>query len=417
MQWDGKDDLHNQGEDHKPVEDSLPMPPEWVRKIYESATPDIAAFQADSGDGMVQSKLDEFNEEIKQGKIKDGKTEAEADIWEIPTSFFKPHYASASEAFEVLKGDPTNAEARNKVISVKTIIDAKIMACHLPEVWTIQAVGDNLKEVQEYEAEHKKKDSKKQQAQGFAEEAKNAGLSAEAFVRALDEKLQAARDEATKGNIETAKVKAAAEATKAKTATDREEAAARKALGSSVMADVVEGFESARDACVVAKAAEKAAGAVIAALEASLSTSKAGTVKYPWPTMETEDGHLIVGLRQRGRIGHKVCFEVEEADGRLVRKLVAGADAGLLDVARYKKLDGYKNLAEGQSQWTYKDREDFEELLFVTESKRKSIYGNVRDPAADCCVKFRSKGIRMLIVSSLVRVLGQKLTVDPTTTS
>ena len=124
--------------------------------------------------------------------------------------------------------------------------------------------------------------------------------------------------------------------------------------------------------------------------------------------MRTEDGDLIVGLRQRGKIGHQVCLEVKNANGRLVRKLLAGGEVGLLDVARYKNLAGYKNLAEGQAQWTYKDREDFEELLFVTESKRKSLYGNSRDPNADCCVKFHSKGIQILTVSSFMRVLGNK---------
>jgi len=139
-----------------------------------------------------------------------------------------------------------------------------------------------------------------------------------------------------------------------------------------------------------------------------VNTGKAVRIKYPWQTMKTQHGELIIGLRRRGIIGHQVCVEAEESDGRIIRKLASGSEVGLLDVAKYKNMDGHKDLAEGQSKWSFEDREDFEELLFVTATKRKSIYGNNRDPGADCCVRFSTKGIHMLTVSSFCKVLGAK---------
>ncbi|KAM7210217.1 hypothetical protein V8F06_014397 [Rhypophila decipiens] len=85
------------------------------------------------------------------------------------------------------------------------------------------------------------------------------------------------------------------------------------------------------------------------------------------------------------------------------RKLAFGTQQNTL-----KSMGGYKNLAEGRSDWSFKNREDFGELLFVTTTSRKSIYGNSRNPGADCCVRFLTKGIQMLSVSSFEKVLGPK---------
>jgi hypothetical protein len=71
-------------------------------------------------------------------------------------------------------------------------------------------------------------------------------------------------------------------------------------------------------------------------------------------------------------------------------------------------MDGFMDLAQGQSQWSYKDRDDFGELLWITKSqtKRKNTAANNKDPNADCCVKFHRKGIQILTKSSLFKVLG-----------
>ncbi|KAM7185723.1 hypothetical protein V8F33_012233 [Rhypophila sp. PSN 637] len=103
--------------------------------------------------------------------------------------------------------------------------------------------------------------------------------------------------------------------------------------------------------------------------------------------MKTQHGELIISIRRRG-IGHQVCVEVEEPDSRMVRTLKSGSEVGLRDTAKYKSMGGYKDLAKGQSDY------------------RKSTYR--RNPSADCCVRFLTKGIYMLSVSSFERVLGRK---------
>ncbi len=134
---------------------------------------------------------------------------------------------------------------------------------------------------------------------------------------------------------------------------------------------------------------------------------KSKRISYPWPTADTADGSLIVGIRRQGRWGTQACVERVEG-GRIVRRLESASEVGLLEVEKYKDAKGHKNLAEGQSQWSSKDRGDFDEVLWVTKSQtqRKNLAANKKDPSADCCVRFNKKGIQILTLSSLNKVLG-----------
>jgi hypothetical protein len=129
---------------------------------------------------------------------------------------------------------------------------------------------------------------------------------------------------------------------------------------------------------------------------------------YPWPTAEAADGSLIVGIRAQGRWGTQVCVERVE-EGRIVRRLESASEVGLLEVEKYKRTAGHKVLSEGQKQWSSKDRDDFDELLWVTKSQiqRKNLAAGERLPNADCFVRFHKKGLNILALSSLNRVLGR----------
>ncbi|KAK0615138.1 hypothetical protein B0T17DRAFT_582996 [Bombardia bombarda] len=141
---------------------------------------------------------------------------------------------------------------------------------------------------------------------------------------------------------------------------------------------------------------------------ASAVRSSQNSTEYPWTTAQAADGSLIVGVRKQGRFGTQVCIETQENDGRIIRRLESASEVGLLEVQRYWEMDGFKDLAQGQSQWSHKDRNDYDQLLWITKSqtKRKNIAANNKDPNADCCVKFHNKGIEILSVTSLTKVLG-----------
>ncbi|KAK1656625.1 hypothetical protein BDP55DRAFT_740091 [Colletotrichum godetiae] len=171
--------------------------------------------------------------------------------------------------------------------------------------------------------------------------------------------------------------------------------------------DVIAAEKKTGESCMRCLFAGTGNGAEVAKAK-RLAESQA-VIQYLWPTAQAADGSLIIGVRKQGQFGHQVCVEMREEDGRVIRRLQSASEAGLLEVERYRQIDGYKNLAEGQSQWSCDDRNDFEELLWVTEShiKRKNTAARKKNPTADCCVKFRTKGIQILTVSSFSMVLGR----------
>lgn len=135
------------------------------------------------------------------------------------------------------------------------------------------------------------------------------------------------------------------------------------------------------------------------------------SLKYPWITLKVEDGPLIIGVRKIGKGGTQVCTEATE-NGHVVRRLQSASEVGLRKVEQYRHTKNHKNLADGQSKWSYRNRLDFKELHWVTLSyvKNKNLAAGRRNPPADCCVEFHSEiegeKIHMLTLSSLTKILG-----------
>ncbi|KAE9566320.1 hypothetical protein CGMCC3_g17522 [Colletotrichum fructicola] len=116
------------------------------------------------------------------------------------------------------------------------------------------------------------------------------------------------------------------------------------------------------------KVVDKTSALAAAPAEAEKSAGVQAVIDYPWTTTKAADGSLIIGTRKQGRFGTRVCVETRENDGRIIRRLQSASETGLSEVEKYRKMTGAKDLAEGQSQWSCDDRDDFKELLWVTKS-------------------------------------------------
>ncbi|KAK3940950.1 hypothetical protein QBC46DRAFT_363717 [Diplogelasinospora grovesii] len=103
-------------------------------------------------------------------------------------------------------------------------------------------------------------------------------------------------------------------------------------------------------------ALSKAVTAVAAAK--NKTKAKAGRIEYPWTTMEIDNRERIV------------CVETKEEDGRIIRRLESALDVSLREI------------------------------------KRKNIAANDKNPDVYCYVRFIKKGMNMLTVTSLGKVLG-----------
>lgn len=134
-----------------------------------------------------------------------------------------------------------------------------------------------------------------------------------------------------------------------------------------------------------------------------------GTIQYPWPTMQTDDG-LIIGVRDRAVGGPQVCIETTTADGRIVRRLESASDFGHAEVQRYMKMPNYKSLSNTGMQFYRKNEADFKKLHWVTMSriKNKNLATGKKDPPTDCCVEFKEHGLQIITVSNVCNILGRK---------
>ncbi|KAF5707387.1 hypothetical protein FMUND_11145 [Fusarium mundagurra] len=191
--------------------------------------------------------------------------------------------------------------------------------------------------------------------------------------------------------VEEAEQTIIAEVANALAAKEIAKASAEKA---SVASNIQEATKAAHSTAAEAtKAAELATNEAMSLVDAANSAvnSSQSPIDYPWTMAGAADGSLIVGVRKQGAFGTQ-----------------SASDVGLLKVGRYWKTGGFKNLAEGQSQWSHKDCDDFDQLLWVTKSqtKRKNTAINKKDLNADCCVKFHRKGIQIVAIMSLSKVLG-----------
>ncbi|KAK3934725.1 hypothetical protein QBC46DRAFT_425994 [Diplogelasinospora grovesii] len=395
VNWDGEDDL---SKDRFNKEDpNVPEPPERVTRIYNNATPSLRNLSADPDDGMISAEIEGFNADIMEGNLGEG---VEEDTWTIPISFFEPHYRLANEAYDILDKDPTNEKATQELTQLKAVIDGKIQKDYFPKEWTIKTAEDYIKMGLLSKETNEK-----------AERASEAAENAKTLFQKFEEQ-RAAADEATKADLESTEETAKAAVASAEAAAEKAKAEAARRCWSYAAAAAA--LETANGECTKAKEAEGAVNdalsKAVAAVEAAKNKTKAkaGRIEYPWTTMKIDDRERIVGYRMIGKIGRQVCVETEEDDGRIIRRLESASDVGLPEVQQYIKMTGHKNLAEDQSTWSMKDREDFKELLYVTTSqiKRKNTAANGKNPNAYCCVRFTKKGMNMLTVTSLGKVLG-----------
>lgn len=293
---------------------------------------------------------------------------------------------------------------------------------HLPKQWGVLSPEDYLKKRDskagvsqlEQRLEQQKLD-KATQAAEISDKADQVRAMAESYLNSIKEsREQAARlDDAAKVKFQQAENTVILQAEKARAAAQAASAAAEGAARAESLADATKALEDTQAAYVTAETAHQAASVAMSEILQNISTTpvikvEVDRIEYPWPTAIAADGSLIVGVRRHGRFGLQVCVETEENDGRIIRRLESASDVGLFEVERYTNTQGFKNLADGQTQWSFRDRGDFDELLWValSQTKLKNTAAGKKDPSTDCCVKFRKRGIQMLTKSSLAKVLG-----------
>ncbi|KAM0341183.1 hypothetical protein ACHAPU_010113 [Fusarium lateritium] len=374
--WDGDEQFDASESDTTPMdEDAVPNPPQRVTNIYDEATPFLYRLGEDPSDPVLLGQLYRLNDKIRAANRAEN---IEASQWTIPgATFFGLHYNEVAQRYEIFLDDPTDEEVKSEIMKEKILIDSCIERNHFPRQWTIVTPDEYLR----------KKDAAATRS-GIRDKAQ-AAAKASAAANVTETKKLKTLDNNTIARVEEAEQDIIAEVANALAAKEIAKASAEKASVASNIQEATEALGTAEAAHATAaeatKAAELAMNKAMSLVDAANSAvnSSQSPIDYPWTTARAADGSLIVGVRNQGAFGTQVCIETQENDGRVIRRLESASNVILLEVGRYWKTGGFKNLAEGQSQWSHKYHLN-----------------------ADCCVKFHGKGIQILTITSLSKVLG-----------
>ncbi|UKZ72417.1 hypothetical protein TrVFT333_000046 [Trichoderma virens FT-333] len=288
-EWNGEEDIMNpqadedeeEEEEDPPQEDSMPIPPDWIKELYENATNVLRSLWIDPNDAQPMKTLKTLNDDILDDMSE--LTRQELMQWQIPAGFFQVHYKKLDKLDEELKeldeevnkSNETIAaveKAKKTKIEIHEMINARVERQHFPEAWRSIHIGPKPERSEERNVEERNVEEQK---------------------------------------VEERKIE-----------------------------------------------------------ERKIEEQKVEELTYPWHTAVVKEGTRIIGVRRYGR-GHQVCIEKEE-NGHLVRRLDSASRLGLLsEVEEYCENADWKNLSEGQSKWTYKNRKEFVKLLWIATSQRQ----------------------------------------------
>ncbi|KAH8799654.1 hypothetical protein F5884DRAFT_868572 [Xylogone sp. PMI_703] len=362
---DDEEDSGNGSEDEmKDIQNEIPWPTKFVQDIYNEATPHLGKLMFNPTDLDALSKLKALNDKIKERNEED---DIEPDQWIIDSAFFASSFEMARPIYEGLlkrpQGQPIDEEAKGKLEEINTQIQAKTTKHHYPKNWTMNPPTEE---------------------------------AIENFRRLKEETDKAEAQKRLKRREKRIADKAAAEKAAA------EKAAAEKAAAEKVAAE---------------KAAAEKAAAEKAAADAAAKNAP-GKIQYPWKTLPLPDGREIIAGRQHTRFGKldgKSTLVVASDQGDDPTFVVTtGGAVGALEVEEYFNLSGIKLLAEKKSNgdkaktWTWRDKEDFVDLVWVAVGDRKlSRFGkNPRAGECQCCVKMKS-GLELCTRSDLASVISK----------
>ena len=137
---------------------------------------------------------------------------------------------------------------------------------------------------------------------------------------------------------------------------------------------------------------------------------------FPWACGKTATGDRIIACWKwaaaKGTNAFASSVVVETVKGnRLVYLIESGGDCGLFEVAQYLAMPGIYQInvpADKRKRWTYKERLDFVELVFVASARYKThhVESNLRSPKSLCAVRMKD-GLELMIASDFIRMLGE----------
>jgi hypothetical protein len=142
-------------------------------------------------------------------------------------------------------------------------------------------------------------------------------------------------------------------------------------------------------------------------------------IDYLWTIGHTKDGDTIIAHQIRTRRGHQegvMC--IVEIRGEIQYQWKNKSEVNYEELKYYLNLEGIKKIGKKDEKgnkkkiWSWEDKKDFKELLWVIVGTLETLMVGVgkgrRDPTTLCCANF-GQNIDLLFRSDYSNVIGKKV--------
>lgn len=390
-----------------PPEDPIEKPPQEILDLYKEASGHLVKLFDEPNNEQAKEDIRIINKRVYG--IEDGlhaNQMSDGYIWGIDLGWWCSRTNECAQRWNALQKNYEDEAAKHDLQRIGRLIKSCVERNHFPDSWWIPTP-------EEYT------DSLRNEEQGFKKTAQKQATDAEKHLSNMKDNLSkipdgSAVEPTLRAKLEQFRDDAKKLVRDAETVVHDSKSAATAAQSSTCHFDARHACEKAEDALDrVSQIASSVAGLQVQALALVKDPTQpvSHAVPYPWHTEELDDGRRLIGYRRAGGFGYRVCVEGEE-DGRLIRKIIAGADIGKDEAGKYAEKSGSKNMADSASNLMDQNLGygDVRKLHWVASATPKVCTEDARPKSAEayCCVALRDpKDVSLVTVTRFRKIAGR----------
>ncbi|KAJ3469768.1 hypothetical protein MRS44_003833 [Fusarium solani] len=390
-----------------PPEDPIEKPPQEILDLYKEASGHLVKLfdepnneQAKEDIRIINKRVYDIEDGLRANQMSDGY------IWGIDLDWWCSRANECAQRWNALRKNYEDEAAKHDLQQLGRLFKSYVERNHFPDSWWIPTP-------EEYT------DCLRNEEQGFKKTAQKQATDAEKHLSNMNDNLSkipdgSAVEPTLRAKLEQIRNEAKKLVQDAETAVHDSKSAATEAQSSTCHFDAKRACEKAEHALaqvsqIVSPVADLQVQA-LALVKDPTQRSVSRTIVYPWHTEELGDGQRLIGYVRAGT-GFRVCVEREE-EGRLIRRIIAGADIGRITAEDYSKVSGSKNMADSAFDLAGRNLgyKDIRDIHWVASATPKVCRKGKRytSPTAYCCVALCDPdNVSLVTVTRLRKIAGQ----------
>ncbi|KAJ3469834.1 hypothetical protein MRS44_003899 [Fusarium solani] len=402
--WTGED---WEDDENPPPEDPIEKPPQEILDLYKEASGLLLKLFDEPNNKQAKEDIqiiDDRVRRIEQTLLAQTMSDA-SPVWEFDPDWWYMHMDECAQYQNALRKNYDDEAAKNGLQQLGIIINYRVERHHLPDSLKLGTPEQYTNYLRNEEQEFKK----------IAQEK---ATDAEKHLSTMNDNLSkipdgSAVEQTLRAQLEQIRDDAKKLVRGAETAVHESKSAAAEAQSSTCHFDAKLACEKAEGALArVSQMVSSMADLQVQALALVKDPTQPGVsrpIVYPWHTEKLNDGRRLIGYVRAGT-GFQVCVEGEEK-GRLIRRIIAGADIGRIVAEDYSKESRSKNMADSAFDLAgrnlgYKDIKDIHWVASATPKVRKDGK-RYTSPTAYCCVALCAPdNVSLVTVTRLRKIAG-----------